>query len=114
MFQLSLVLIGVALVVVVKARTARRPRVFVVASILGGLAGMQLALLYGAWEGAQLLDGRAIVSAWGVTIVPLVAVFLAAWAFFGALAGVLGVLVYRGASATWGGRTGDATHSISS
>jgi hypothetical protein len=63
MFELSLVLIGLALVVVVKARTARRPRVFIVASVLGGLAGMQLALLYAAWQGAHLSDGGAFISA---------------------------------------------------
>ena len=102
MILFSLVLVGVAVVVFLMARTARRPRVFVVASVLGGLAGMQLALLYAAWQGAHLSDGGAFISARGVTLVPLVAVFLAAWAFFGALAGVLAVLVYRGASATWG------------
>ena len=112
MFQLSLVLIGLAIVVIVKARRAQRPRVFVVASVLGGLGGMQVALLYAAWQGAHLSDGGAFITAGGVTLVPLVAVFLAAWAFFGALAGILGVLVYRGASATW--RKGDSTHPVSS
>jgi hypothetical protein len=114
MFRLSLVLIGLALVVFFKTRTARRPSVFVVASVLGGLAGMQLALLYATWQGAHLSDGGAFISARGVTLVPLVAVFLAAWAFFGALAGVLGVLVYRGASSTWGSRKRDTTHPLSS
>ena len=114
MFLLSLVLIGLALVVVVKVRTAERPRVFLVASILGGLAGMQLMLLYGAWRSGHLSDGGAFITAWGVPIVPSVTVFLAAWAFVGALTGVLGVLVYRGASATWGGRTGETTHRVSS
>jgi hypothetical protein len=102
MIWLSLVLIGLAVLVVVKARTARRPRVFLVASVLGGLAGMELVLLNGARQGGHLSDGGALIYAWGVTLVPMVAPFLGAGALLGAIAGVLGVLVYRGASATWG------------
>jgi hypothetical protein len=104
MIQLALILIGLAAVVLIKARTARRPRVFVVASLLGGLAGMELVLLNGARQGGHLSDGGVLLYAWGVPLVPGVAPVLAAGALRGALAGVLGVLVYRGASATWGRR----------
>jgi hypothetical protein len=102
MIQFSLILFGLAVVVFVKARTARRPRVFLVASLLGCLAGMELVLLNGALQGGHLSDGGVLIYAWGVPLVPMVAPFLAVGALLGAVAGVLGVLVYRGASATWG------------
>jgi hypothetical protein len=103
--QLALILAGLAAVVLLKAKTARRPRVFVIASLLGGLAGMELKLLNGALQGGHLSDGGVLVYAWGVPLVPMVAPFLAAGAGLGAVAGILAVLVYRGATATWGSKS---------
>lgn len=109
MIPLSLILLGLAVVVLVRARTARRPRVFIVASVLGALAGMELVLLNGARQGAHLSDGGSLIYAWGVPLVPMVVPFFAAGALLGAFLGVLGVLVYRGASTTWGPKAGEAS-----
>lgn len=105
---LSLILVGLAVVVLVKARSSRHPRVFVIASLLGGLAGMELVLLNGAWQGGHLSDGGVLTYALGVPI-PMVAPFLAAGALVGAVAGVLCVFMYRGVLATRGREHGART-----
>lgn len=103
MILLSVVAAGIGIGVVIYAWTSSSPRVLVIASVLGGVVGLELMLFNAARQGvSSLSESGAFIKAGEVTLVPVAAFPLGVAALLGALAAVVGVLAFRGALATWG------------
>ncbi len=104
--MLLLALAAAGIGVVIYAWVSPSPRVIVIASVLGGVAGLELMLFNAARQGiTSLSESGAFIRVLDVTLVPVVWALLGAAALVGALVAVVGVLAYREARATWSRET---------